>query len=288
MDRTYKERIALRKQLLRENSSDVLAATPLAVPAVMELYTYLTTFYLPTRFPTVYTPTPSGLQNTTTNTLLPIHPPSATSALQHLGANIDTDLLLLLPTQEASPNQGKYRLEAFVTCFPSGFNTRSKLGLTLADIHGPVPSYAVKLEKSMDRFFSNLPVGKVVKRHNWSITTNDTLFNLAGNHMGEEESVDETWDDIDLARTVLRCERQTLHRLPRTGAILFAFKTYVYPIRELRDEGSGEELASAIEGLGEGNAPGMVVYKKQVVWGEKVKAFLRGEIGVDGMAVGME
>jgi hypothetical protein len=52
----------------------------------------------------------------------------------------------------------------------------------------------------------------------------------------------------------------------------------MYPIRELRDEGSGEMLAEAIDGLGLGSVPGMTVYKRQVIWGEKVKAFLRGEI----------
>jgi hypothetical protein len=55
-------------------------------------------------------------------------------------------------------------------------------------------------------------------------------------------------------------------------------QTYMYPIRELRDEGSGEILAEAIDGLGLGSVPGMTVYKRQVIWGEKVKAFLRGEI----------
>jgi hypothetical protein len=55
-------------------------------------------------------------------------------------------------------------------------------------------------------------------------------------------------------------------------------KTYQYSIRELRDEGSGEALALAIDGLGTGSVPEITVYKRQVVWGEKVKAFLRGEI----------
>jgi hypothetical protein len=284
MDKTFAERIALRKSLYEEKGEDVLSVNEIATPAITELYTYLTTTYLPTRFPTVYTSTPSGLHNKITQETLPLHPDSSHAALRLLGSNIDTDFLFLIPIQEPGPDQGKYRLEAFNTCFPSGFNTRSKLGLKLADIHTPVPSYAAKLEKSMDRFFASLPVGKVVKRHNWSITTNTVLFNLAGNHMSEEEEAAKTegWDDVNLAQTVLRCERQTLHRLPQTGAILFAFKTYQYWLQELRDEGCGEALADAIDGLGEGNAPGMKVYKRQVVWGEKVKAFLRGEVDLCG------
>lgn len=45
---------------------------------------------------------------------------------------------------------------------------------------------------------------------------------------------------------------------------------------EIRDEGSGEELAMAIEGLKQGSVPRMSSYKKEIVWGELVKAFLRG------------
>jgi hypothetical protein len=77
-------------------------------------------------------------------------------------------------------------------------------------------------------------------------------------------------------QTYLRCERQMLHRLPNTKAIIFSFKTYMYPIKEIKDEGLGEELASAIEGLKEGSVPLMNVYKRGVVWGEAVKAYLRG------------
>lgn len=68
-----------------------------------------------------------------------------------------------------------------------------------------------------------------------------------------------------------------LYRLPNTKAIVFSFKTYMYPLKEIRDEGLGEELASAIEGLKDGSVPQMNVYKRGVVWGETVKAYLRGQ-----------
>lgn len=56
------------------------------------------------------------------------------------------------------------------------------------------------------------------------------------------------------------------------------FQTYEYPLSEIRDEGSGQSLAEAIDGLTKGNVPDIAIYKRQVVWGEKVKAFLRGEM----------
>ncbi|KAF2745200.1 hypothetical protein M011DRAFT_479350 [Sporormia fimetaria CBS 119925] len=286
-DKTYKERIALRRHLLQTQKDDVLAYTlnPEIWPAVQEFYIWIVGTYLPQRFPTLYTLTPQGLVNKVTNETLPLSPSSIDTALEILGAHIDDDFLFLLPepcttqVQDESA-QPKYRLEAFITCFPSGFRTRLKLGLNLAGIHGPVPSYKAKLEKSMDKFFATLPAGKIIKRHNWSITTTRQLCLLGGTHLSPEEvaarEARAEKEEVDIDNTVMRCERQTLHRLPKSRAIVFGYKTYQYGIRELRDEGVGEELAQAIEGLGKGNAPGFRAYKREVVWGESVVRFLRG------------
>ncbi|KAL5396980.1 hypothetical protein PMIN06_003766 [Paraphaeosphaeria minitans] len=292
MDNTYESRIKLRSDLIRDNKYDVLAHRPVVGPAVLEFYTWMLE-YLPSRFPTVYTRTPTGLFNTVTNSTLPHAITDTEQALTLLGSNVDTDFLFLLPIPATDPNHDpasegpQYRLEGFVTCFPSGFSTRSKLGLSLSAIHTPVPGYAAKLQKSMDRFFAALPVGRIVKRHNWTVTTRPDLFATSGTHIHSDDPLaeadallEEEEEDVDLSRTVLRCERQTLHRLPGTRALVFAFKTYTYPIGQVREEGSGEALAEAIEGLGRGNVPEMTVYKRQVVWAPKVTAFLRG--GIDG------
>lgn len=69
-----------------------------------------------------------------------------------------------------------YVLEAYSACFPSGFQPKEKIGKKLADIHGPVPGYKEKLEKSMDRFFARLEAGRLVKRVNWSLTVDEELF----------------------------------------------------------------------------------------------------------------
>jgi hypothetical protein len=56
---------------------------------------------------------------------------------------------------------------------------------------------------------------------------------------------------------------------------VFAFKTYLYGLEEVKAEGSREALAEAIEGFAKGSVPEMEVYKSGVVWGEKVKEYLR-------------
>jgi len=80
---------------------------------------------------------------------------------------------------------------------------------------------------------------------------------------------------IDGEKARLRVELQTLTRLPETKAILFSFKTYLYPLADIKAEGLGPQLADAIEGLKAGNAPGMWVYKGGVRWGKAACEYLR-------------
>ncbi|KAK4964484.1 hypothetical protein LTR28_003696 [Elasticomyces elasticus] len=318
VDNTYVSRIRLRRELISMHSAAVTAVRPIAEGAVLELYAWIMGVYLPKRFPTMYkivtpeTRPPSDedngtvLRNLVTQEDISLSGIRAIEALRILGAHVDTDFLLLLPSQSDPSGAPTYHLEAFITCFPSGFSTRKKLGQSLAGIHAPVPGYAAKLEKSMDRFFANLPVGKVVKRANWSITTNDLLFSESGNHLYNDAEVTVVSNDgrkaniahanektlhassqtigadiarqresVNVANCRLRCERQTLHRLPESKAVLFAFKTYHYTLQEVKDANAGKELADAVEGLGKGSVPDMEYYKRGVVWGERVKAFLR-------------
>ncbi|KAL3435791.1 hypothetical protein BDV09DRAFT_65894 [Aspergillus tetrazonus] len=216
--------------------------------------------------------------------------------LDTLGSWIDEDFLILLPSPVPPPSsedhpsdsdpelKSQYHLEAYTTYYPAGFDTRKKLSLSLSAIHAPLPGYKQKLSKSMDRFFERLEVGKAVVRVNWSIMPKGTgLFAAFGglhNHSPNTEGGNEKVEKLDPASfdgedTFLRCERQTLHRLPNSKALLFAFHTYTYPLKDVKEEGLGEELAIAIDGLKEGSVPEIHEYKNGPYWGEAVKAFLR-------------
>ncbi|KAF2153305.1 hypothetical protein K461DRAFT_293577 [Myriangium duriaei CBS 260.36] len=299
VDKTYLSRIQWRRHTMDTNLSETVLALPGSEPLINELYTYLFATYLPRRYPSMYiliapppspdadpkTTLPLYLRNRVTAESIPISPPSdPIKALYTISAHIDTDVLLLSPLLSTSPDEEqKYHLVAFAACTPSGFSPREKLGKVLADIHAPVPGYAAKLEKSMDRYFASLPKGKIVKRANWSVTTDDELFNLRGNHFkegeGGEEEVERQRAEVEVEKCRVRVERQTLHRLEETAGLCFAFKTYLYPLEEVRREGAGEALADAIEGLGKGSVPAMRVYKRGIVWGEKAVEYLRGGTG---------
>lgn len=311
MDKNYQRHITHRRRIMEENPNITLGLnndTPQIRAAITELYTFLTGTYLPTRYPSMFklhhTQYEYGvegmLQNLVTGELIPIRPTGPTTPPTHLlrilGRHLDEDFFFLLPSSSSStttttkpstsdhPATGQkpgdartYVLEAYVSSAPSGFNPAEKLGKTLAEVHGPVPGYAAKLEGSMDRFFAKVEVGKYVKRANWGITLNAEVFQpgVASNDAVVGAEIAEMMEEVDPDETFVRCERQTLHRLPKSQALVFAFKTYMSRLREIKDEGLGEELATAIEGLKEGSVPEVYLYKRGAEWGNAVKRYLR-------------
>lgn len=189
-DKTYPERIALRESLIQQYPDDVIGVTNESDirirSAVQELYSYLLKSYLPSRYPGLFkTSTDSNgttisLENLVTHKTIPITPEiTPRKALETISQNIDEDFFILLPHKQDGNDQATdlvYILEAYCACFPSGFQPREKLGKRLADIHGPVPGYKEKLQKSMDRFFARLEAGRLVKRVNWSLTVDEELY----------------------------------------------------------------------------------------------------------------
>ncbi|KAG6354156.1 hypothetical protein INS49_004760 [Diaporthe citri] len=272
MDHNYEDRVLERRQLMARNPNIVLGAIPRGKASVEELYSFLLSQYLPQRFPTMFSLSDDGkiFRNGITGASFPTLPPDdSVQALRRLGEIIEDDMFLLHETEQG------HRSVAYVCCYCSGFDPSQKLDKLLPEIHKPVPSYN-KIGPSMDRYFKKLEVGKNVKRVNWSVVDSPILFNCKGNHVNEEDLDHVTRDeDIDISKARIRCELQTLSRLPKTRALLFSFKTHLYTLEEIKSEGLGPQLADAIDGLGKGNAPGMWQYKGALRLGKKVNEYLR-------------
>ncbi|KAL7932856.1 hypothetical protein V8C35DRAFT_305654 [Trichoderma chlorosporum] len=270
IDSEYLDRVSLRRQLIAQHGDMVHACLPAGVEAVRELHQLLLRDYLPARFPTMFRLRDGGrqLDNLVTGRSFPTAvPDDAEAALRVLGETVEEDMFLLMEEPEG------HRAVAFLCCFPSGFDPSTKVGKLLREIHSPVPSYD-KIGPSMERFFSKIEVGKNVKRTNWSMQTHSDLFHYDRHdqHKSDEPAATE---EIDMNKTYARIELQTLSRLPKTRAVLFSFKTYLYPVESLKKEGLGPQVADAIEGLKTGNAPGMWRYKGAPQWGEPICAYLR-------------
>ncbi|KAF8558951.1 hypothetical protein OG21DRAFT_1453987 [Imleria badia] len=172
-------------------------------------------------------------------------------------------------------SDGKYYFQAGSICIPGFWRMDDKIGMPLDEIHtsGNVPQFREKLEMSMERFFRRMPLDKPVIRHNYFIqvvkpgeipsadTGGETTSDVDPEELGWSESTNGPEDEfvhghghsaepaayLEPATLRVRSERQTLRRLPRTGAIIFGIRTYLFKVEELaRERGVAGRLASAI------------------------------------------
>lgn len=130
------------------------------------------------------------------------------------------DLCLLVPSD------GRWVLAAGCVCFPSHWRLADKVGRSLADLHGPVPHYADELAARVDRFLDRLAPGRGSWRRNWLVHTDDRLF---APEPAPAPDPPLTVDDAG-HRLWLRSERQTLRRLPASGAVVFTIRTQQAPL----------------------------------------------------------
>lgn len=149
--------------------------------------------------------------------------PGSSDPLLVAGSIVQEDLLLLM--EDA---RGSYRLAAGHLCFPLHWKLEDKLGKTLSEVHEPVPGFVGRLGGTVDRFFASLRADRPVWRANWSLTSSSELCLPDRSDQATE---------LDRARLGcqlwLRVERQTLRRLPTTGAIVFTIKTRRSPLGEV-------------------------------------------------------
>lgn len=128
-----------------------------------------------------------------------------------------------------------------------------------------------RLHPSLGRFMKHLPVEKPVVRNNYTFQVVDPTTNRpddkklvdreelgwSSTMMGEEFPEGQSTGRLEYRRRlenavtpemiVLRTERQTLRRLPKTGGILFTIRTYTTPVVKLTGEpGVPSRLASTV------------------------------------------
>ncbi len=140
---------------------------------------------------------------------LPLDPPGL-HPLEAAGRLVQEDLCLMVDRNGAS------HLDAACLCFPSHWRLAEKIGRPADAIHGPVPRYAEELSARVDRYLARLRPGVIGVRRNWSVHDAPDLFApdppVGAVPLGVDEVAEGLW---------LRSERQTLRRLPATGAVLF-------------------------------------------------------------------
>lgn len=129
---------------------------------------------------------------------------------------------------------GLWRLTALSLCAGSFFTASEVIGRSLSELHRPVTGFEARLLGRVTRVFDGLRDGLVLERRNWSLVSSPDLF------APDPAPMRAAIPDIDPARAAeilhVRVERQTLRRLPRTGAVIFTIRVWLDPLSTLAAE----------------------------------------------------
>jgi len=198
--------LALRRRLLTERPHDVFAVLPSAEAACEETLELVRTWVA----------------------ARDLAPPLVADGMHPLaaaGVMVQEDLCLMVP------RNGGWHLDAAVLCFPSAWVLAEKVGRTIAHVHAPVDHYATDLEGRVDVFFDRFRVDRPVWRRNVSLKTTHAPF-LPYSKLDPVTAPLEVL--ADGSPYWIRSERQTLRKLPRTGAVLFGIRVQLAPAGVLR------------------------------------------------------
>lgn len=166
--------------------------------------------------------------------------PSGCHPLEEAGRLVPEDFCVHLP----DPRSGVLTLVAGCVAFPNRWTLADKLGKPVTAVHAPVPEYASQLGRPVERLMDRLPEGRIVERSNWGVVGDGELFATLQTAARRPD-----WQGIGPERW-LRIERQTLRRLPKSGAVVFTIRTLLAPLEILRaDPEAAGLLAQAIREL---------------------------------------
>jgi hypothetical protein len=119
--------------------------------------------YLPQRFPTMFAKQDGVLTNLVTGGTYPATTKGIDhdTMLKYLAENVEEDFYFMCPDQE-----GDFRLQGYIACFPGGFLSPAKRGMSVRAIHEPVPGYEQRLGNSVDKYFRRMEPGTFIGRMN--------------------------------------------------------------------------------------------------------------------------
>lgn len=218
IDEHYPMELVERHRLMTERRADVLGMTPGSDAACNETLTMLIE-HLTRLHPDWFSCDGTTFRNRLTGDDWRLTEDEPLALAARL---VQEDLCLI----EASPEGPQ--LSAAVVCFPSRWRLHEKLGRPLAEVHARVPFYGDRLARPVDRFMGHVRVGHIAARLNWSLMDNPTLFQPTGKWRTDHDPTITGQNAGD--RLFLRVERQTLRRLPVSGAVLFGIRVHAYSL----------------------------------------------------------
>ena len=121
-------------------------------------------------------------------------------------------------------------LTAASVCFPTQWDPFSKIGLALDQIHEPVPRYEQDLMPRPGNFMDRISDGMIAARTGWSLTASSDLA------LNSEDRVVDMHLEKDPSELIVRVERQTLRKVPKSEAIAFTIRIHRWPLKVIRED----------------------------------------------------
>ncbi|KAK2871642.1 hypothetical protein FQN49_002978 [Arthroderma sp. PD_2] len=168
-------------------------------------------------------------------------------------------------------DSGDHYVAATSSAFLIGWSANTRMGSTLNEMHAPVPQWARQIAFSVNKFMARLTPESPMERSSYFVQVlqpnepwESIFFQPEGLLQDHTKPIPE--------RVLIRRERQTFTRLPKTNGILFTVKTTVtflqdLPLAEL------QLLAKDFSNWPED----MAAYKGRSHWGETILNFCQAK-----------
>ena len=210
-DEAFSAQMALRDRLLCDHRDKVLQVSAAAQPAMAEL--------LDTVLGVLATKADYRVE--THNVLRPdgvVVPIDRDDPMATLGRLVQEDLCVLEKTAD------EHVLTGAVLCFPASWSLAAKFMHSLAIIHQSVAEYDNNIARRVQRMFDLMRVEQPLWRSNVLLYDDPALF--APHSRPRRDSS---------AAPFVRSERQSLVKLPQSGAVVFSIHTYLVRSENLTD-----------------------------------------------------
>jgi hypothetical protein len=169
----------------------------------------------------------------------------ANDNLEDCARSVWEDLCLMVQDVPGQP----FRLCGAAVGFPTDWRIAEKMGRAVHEVHQPIHCYAEQLANPVDRFMDGLQPGNIFGRTNAFVVANNDWRYMPALPPAQcfahvtAENAGET--------LFVRCERETLIRLPQSRAILFTIGIYRKELGKLSDEGVAR-IAQTLDGYPQG------------------------------------
>ncbi|KKK26135.1 hypothetical protein P175DRAFT_0507698 [Aspergillus ochraceoroseus IBT 24754] len=267
LDKNYMDEHQVRGQLLEQERSKVFQCLPESYDACLEALEEVVEF-LCQRFSNMFEMKKDEEKTTIYNKMTGetfIFGGDKTGQMDPLEIAVRLtmeDLSILMKNAD-----GEYYLAASASLFPVGWTVQERIGWTISQLHNPVPLWHQQVANSVSKFLCRLTPNSPMERSNYFVEVKrpdeDLFQTLYRPTTLSEDNPDPSPEDI-----VIRRERQTFRRLPRTGAIVFGVKTFLTTLEELpmqELQNLAKEVKSWPEYVGE--------YKGREIWGARTLEF---------------